>query len=296
MKKAFLAFLIIFFFLFYALLGYLNYANFGIINNGQDFDFHYKRINDISDNRFYSPLYHLIFKPLAFNQFAFYLANIILILAIVPLLIYLISKRIESVIIFFFGIPLAHMAIFSFIFPQVLIMIYFLIYLLFRKNWLIFIFLTILASFTHSKGFYLFLTILFLEIILIWLKNFKPNFKRFAVNGFSGVVFLIQDTFKLERLGFYLSVMLPIPLVYFYLRKFKINFYSGIFVISIITAILSDIRVLWLAELILCLSLGTTFKKMPQKLKIGFCLFLLANLAYFLIDYGLGTTFLIIKN
>ena len=117
--------LILAFFAFYLAFGYFNISQFGQVSNTQDFLFHYGTSAGIEPendywsvflqppNHNYSPLYHDLAQFVAFNEFAFYVANLILILVIVPVLILRLTKTWWSTILYFCGVSFSHMAIYG---------------------------------------------------------------------------------------------------------------------------------------------------------------------------------------
>lgn len=159
-----LVFLCLFFFAFYFVIGTWFFVSFGIVNNGQDFQFHYlKSRGEVSGN--YSPLYHLIMQPFVSSQLLFYFVNLVVIVGFIPFLLFKLANSVWAVIIYFFGVGLPHQMICNATFPEAIVLLLFLFYLTKRKLFW-FVPLAFLASFFHSKGFLLFLGIFVIEFLL----------------------------------------------------------------------------------------------------------------------------------
>lgn len=278
------------FFLLYLVFGAFNYLNYGIINNGQDWAFHFDRINGIDDGRNYPSLYHYIFSYFK-DPFLFYVANLILILVLTPVILFLITEKFETLAVYFMAVPLVHMEIFGATFPQAFVILLLLLYILNRLNITLFFVLLFLATYSHSKGSILFFGILLIELAIIFFKNFKPHY----------FVFLNPDKLSLESLGHYLMVLLPVPLLYFAFKEFQTKaheiyaFFGALLVLSVIGSFI-DIRAVCIAQLMLCFLVGEQFFKMKGNLRKGFWLLIIVLLIWNLYDYGLGTWKLIYYN
>lgn len=276
--------LILLFFILYLAFGLFNYASFGIVNNGQDFKFHFEKLNGIGSGN-YSPLYYLIFFPFGFNEFVFYLVNLLIIVVLIPFLIFKFSKAFYSVLCYFMAVPLAHMMIYGATYPQALILVLLLIYLIFRKNYPLLVFFWILASLLHSKGFYLFAIVFMAELIEARLKSGKVFFP---------VVFLKESTLSLHTAFQAFFTLLPAPFIYFALKAAKSNFYLILVLTSIISSFF-ELRALAIAELIVAVFLGVYLKTADWRIKVPILVACFFYLLWYVSDFGLGTFKMIIN-
>lgn len=301
MRKEFIKvlFLIFVFFVFYFFLGYSNYGFYGKTNSSQDFKFHYETAKNISiKNGFetgYPPFYHLLFSFFAFNEFIFYFINLILISIIIPLMVFYISKKAYAVLIYFCGTSLMHNLIFGSTFPEALILVFVLIYFANRKNLLLWIILTFLAFLTHKSGGYLFLLIGFAELISLMIVVITNRFNE-KINNCLPAGYLIGTRLdSLQSLSVVLLSILPIPILYFGIKKIISNaFYTIIFIGSLIIAIQLDIRALSIIQLIFCFTVAEEIETKNKRIQIGLMLFLAAQTTFYLIDFGFTTWKLIV--
>jgi len=284
--------LILVFFIFYSVFGYINYTNYGIINNSQDFDFHWKKIQGLTTES-YPALHHTIFSVFAFNELTYYLANIFLITIIIPLFLFKLNKNFWVVFIYFFAVNLPHVLIYGATYPQALILVFFLIYLNNRYNFKLLILLMILAKFTHKSGSILFFGILIFEFFYVTFGDLIK--KSFNINGFLPAGYLLGTRLNdLRQFCSLIFLALPLPIIYFAFKKLKENaFYIFLVFFSFIAAIINDFRAISIAQIILisCASYG--IKNKSKKIKIGFILFALIQFIYYFLVYILGTTRLI---
>lgn len=281
--------IILFFFSVYILFGFYNYSTFGIVNNAQDFAFHWNRINGIDSTPDYPKGYHALFSIFKENQFAFYAANIILIIVLIPILLFIIAKNAWAVLIYFCGIPLAHQLIYSGTYPQAAIILLFLLYLaFFRKNFYALIGFLIVASFIHKMGSMLFFLVFAAEALSV----FKPA----MVDSLLATGLLLPS--KFSQLSDFIELFLfqlPVPIIYFAIRKMK-DFTLAIVAIVSIVGTAVDFRVISIAQVIFAMYCSKGIIEKNNKVKFGFILFLGIMLIYYLLDYAWGTWKYIVWN
>lgn len=267
-------------FIFYVIFGAFNYLDSGSINKGSDFDFHWKKILGETEKP-YSPLYHIIFSPLKINQFLFYLTNLFFILILIPYFIFQISKTFWSVLTYFTAIPLPHMIIFGATYPEAIVLSMVLFYWVNRKNWSLFFPLWIISSFMHSKGFYIFLIMLILEIIEINFPKIKPtiNFP---------IVYIQEVVLNQKTLFSTILFQLPIGFLLICLNKIRDFFYLGLIMASILGAFF-DIRALAIAQLIISINLGNYLKESNWKIKFPIIVSMAFYLIFFILNFVWGT-------
>lgn len=279
-------FLCLLFFCFYFFIGLNDLNVFGKINNGQDFSFHFTAIEDKNFSE-YPPLYHLIFLPFVFNELSFYALNLFLILFFIPLLLFKLTKNFFSVLTYFVLTNLPHLMIFGATFPQALIIIFFLIYLNYRKNFVAFFLFLFLASITHKQGLTLFFAVGLIELIVFFYENFKLKFDQVFCSG--GFLIGSQiDSFK-DVFAVFTSFV-PLPLIYFSRKAFFDSFYFLLICFSFLAGIFFDIRALWLAQIVLSLNFV-----LPEKKK-GFLLLIFFYCLFFLFNFVLPTIKMIALN
>lgn len=282
------AFLVCFaFFVFFSAFGLFNFFSYGSVNSGQDFLFHWNRVNGIVDETPYPPLYHAVFSVFSFHVLGFYLANVFLVCVLVPLVLFLVSGRLWSVVVFFCGVSLPHMVLYGATFPQALVLLFFLVYLLFRRSFSLLAVLTALAFFTHHYGLYLFGFVWFVEILLYF---FKGNGKRF----WAGM--LLPSQFRgLDGFVAIVFFQAPLPVLFYGLRGFRGLFELIVFAGSVAMSAF-DARALSVAQVLLAIGFGKGFEKKPKSLVFGMALFLVFQLAFYFLDYSGGTWKFIVFN
>lgn len=274
--------LILIFFLFYGFFGVSNYVNYGKINNSQDFFFHFNSIKERNTGN-YPFFYHFVSVPFAFNEISFYLYNLILIIIIIPILLFYLTKNFFSVCAYFALTNLPHLMIFGATYPQALIIIFFLLYLI-DKN--LFLPLLFFATFTHKSGLMFFLAIALIEFFVLIYKNFKLKFNSVFLSGF-----LIGS--RITGIKEILSAILtfvPLPLIYFSKKAFSNPFYFLLILSSIFAAVYFDIRALWIMQISLILNFVP-----PKKNKKAFLVLVFLYVIFFLINYGFPTIKLILS-
>lgn len=263
--------IIVFFLTFYLVFGLTNAVVFGTPNNTNDFVAHYyKTISDFYNpvvQEYYSiefleeypQVFHLLAKPFALNEFGFYAFAIILVCLIVPSIVYKLSGDLGVIV--YFALSLPHMIIYNATFPSFLIMGYVLVYLLNRKNFSLFLVLMWLSIFTHKHGLIVFLLIGFAELVQ-WgfLKfSFKNKFGDLKFN--LGTGFLVGTKFNTSTqiVNMFLN---HLNIYYLWVVRKKINLFFGILLfVSFYGAIFYDFRTIMLAQIIVCVLIGQTFKE-----------------------------------
>ena len=289
------------FFLFYICFGAWNYVSYDKVNNTQDFDFHFKRVQGIDENPKYLPGYHAIFSLFGWNQFLFYSANVFLICVLIPILLYLLKNNWWVVAIYFCGIPLAHQLLYGATYPQALVLVFFLAYLVYRKRFGMhpgaLIWLTIAATLTHNLGLALFSIIWLLESLSIIFKksglekHIEEFIGKYGAVGWIGPSQMIGLKGAIELFFF----QLPIPVLIYGFSGLKSLFYAVLVIVSI-AGTPFDFRAISIAQLILVFGTSEAIKGKSKKIKVGFVIFLIAQVAFYLLDYGLGTWKYIVLN
>jgi hypothetical protein len=278
--------IIVFFLTIYLLLGLTNSVLFGTPNNTNDFIAHYYKTigdyeNDIAQEYYsthfleeYPQVFHILAKPFAINQFGFYAFAVILICLIAPALLYKLAGNFAVVIYFTLSLP--HLILFNATFPSFLIMVYFLIYLLNRKNILIYLILFLLSIITHKHGAIVFFLIGLAELTNLYFikNNFEEKLQGVKYN--LGAGFLIGTKFNTPTKFFNMfSNQLNIYFVWLARKKFDV-FYLILLFASIYGAIFYDFRTIMLAQIIICVLVGKVFQETkPSK-------FFWLNVAFFM--------------
>lgn len=290
-KRAFA--LIVFFVLIYSVFGTALYLKFGKPNNTNDFEFHYSKI--IGENQKpYAPLYHLLFKPFQ-NPLAFYLANVLLVMAAIPFFIFKATKTFWALLVYFCGIAFSWQTMYAALYPMALTFLYFVIYLNWRKNIILLLALTLLAWKTHSFGLYFFLLVWLAEIVshsgkrmLLLLALGFENFK--ATQAETGQ--LIAEKLKTPfQWGTVFLTLLPVPTAFFAWKQLTTKF-SAFFFILIFFAFwfaLNEMRALAVVEICSVFLVTEQIKNSSRKLKIGFACFFVAQTLYYFMEYWHAT-------
>ena len=289
--------IIVLFCLMYCAFGTFNYLNYGVVANNQDWVFHfgqargepiessYWSVMPQPPNTSYQPLYHWLFSFFSFNELAFYFANVLLVCGLIPFLLVKKWPSIWVVLIYFCGISLPHQFLYASTFPNALILVFFLVYLL-KRNWLSWIVLTILAFFTHGFGLYLFLVIGFLEV------------GKWLTSGYWSVGWLQQAQMSWHNFGILLLSALPLPVIYFGFKQVNKKgeiFFGGLVLISFIASFF-EFRALCIAQVLLCGLAGLQLEKESKKIQAGFALFLFAELCFYVLEFVFGTWKFIVFN
>jgi len=279
------------FFFGYFFNGLFLYLETGNPNNTNDFNFHYEKANGLTEKN-YSIGYYWFFSLFAFNQFIFYLANILMPVVIIPLLLWLLVKNNWITAIYFLGLKFGNQIIFSGTFPMALIICFFLIYLLFRKNWLLLLILTFLAANSHSYGLELFILIWIAELSTLIIKHTKNLITLTWIISIPNMVFAesIERSHNIIKLNDLIKVFLfstPLPIIFFGLKqliKEKDLFYWILFVVPFFIMFFVPSRVLSISAIIISIYAAKQLPKENKIIKIGFILILLLTFFYFIIE------------
>lgn len=272
-------------FCLYLLIGVLNYSIVGTPNNTNDFIFHYnktfngytpevaKYYTEKSFNE-YPNLYHLITGKLLPNHLLiFWVFNLGLIVLLIPFLIYLIAKT-WGVIIYFAGVSFPYMAIYSAIYPNIVVIILMLVYFKIRKIWAL-IPIGVLMIFMHNKGIYLLLIIIIAEIIYFL---YKKSTKKF------NVAFL--NLMRVDSMPVLIKLLLTDLNFWLVLKSFKtMNFFYFTIFLASLSFIFVDFRAVCIAQIVLCVVLGQQFNtQTPNKnYKYLFIILFIFNLIDFIL-------------
>jgi hypothetical protein len=293
------ALLIIFFFFFYSVFGFWLLESTGKISNSGDFLFHYAKISGETVHD-YRPLYSIIFSIFNSSPFVFYLANLLLITILIPIVLFLIARSAWAILIYFCGISFVHMTLFNATYPAALMMLLFTSYLYlrehFRLNKFYLIFgLMFIGYFIHSYGAPLFFAILITELLFEFFQFYEIDWNPKKPISSAPVV-LAADIMKLDFnhiLNLFFN-LLPIQIIYFGIKKLNV-FEAFLCIASFITTFL-DIRAVIVAEILLCIAASREIKGRNRNLKIAFCLFLAMQLLFYLVSYCFETWKIIVLN
>lgn len=277
-------FLCLIFFCFYGFFALNNFNSFEKVNNSQDFFFHFNKANGTIQDIDYPPLFHLISGIFSFNELAFYFFGLILIVFVIPFLLFYLTKKFYVVLVYFVLTNLPHIMLSGSTFPQALIIIFFLLYLIEKR---LFIPLTVLAFFTHNSGLFLFIGIILIELIVLFYENFKLKFD----SVFSSVGYLVGSKITgIKSLTMSALISIPLPLIYFSRKAFSKPFYFLLALLGFGVALYSDVRGLWITQISLILNFE------PPKTKKGFLLLIFLYCFFFLINYMISTIKVIALN
>lgn len=278
--------LIFLFFLLYLSVGVWNYWSFGAVNGGQDFAFHWGRVSGVVFEREYPVGFHLIFSFFGWSQIAFYAANLFLIVVLIPLLLWRISGKWWSVLIYFCGISLPHQLLYGATYPQALLLALFLFYLCFRRNWALLGVLTAVGLLVHHQGLLLFAGVWAAE--LFWL--FWKKFARKRIDKFiHGAGLLVHSRWwGLEGTVELFLIQVPIPVFYFGLKGLKDGFFALLLAGSFLAAT-QNLRAISVAQLVLVVFSSRAISKCRLRIKAGFVLFLVFQGLFFVADFVGGT-------
>lgn len=277
-------FLCLIFFCFYGFFVLNNFNSYGKVNNSQDFFFHFNKANGTIQESDYPPLFHFISSIFSFNEIAYYFFGLALIVFVIPFLIFHLTKNFYSVLVYFVLTNLPHLMLSGSTFPQALMIIFFLLYLIEKK---LLIPLCILASFTHKSGLALFIGVFIIELIVLFYDNFKLKFD----SVFSSVGFLIGSKITgIKSLTMSALVSVPLPLIYFSRKAFSKPFYLLLALLGFGVALYTDVRGLWLTQISLILNFE------QPKIKKGFLLLVFLYCFFYLINHMISTIKLITLN
>jgi hypothetical protein len=288
--------IIVFFLTFYLVFGLTNSVLLGTPNNTNDFVAHYyKTIADFSNpvvQEYYSTeflenypqVFHLLAQPFASNEFGFYAFAIILICLIAPALIYKLAGNFGVIIYFTLSLP--HLVIYNATFPSFLIMIYVLIYLLNRKNILIYLILFLLSIITHKHGAIVLFLVGIAELTQLYFIKYNLKEKLNDIKYNLGTGFLVGTKFNTPTQLFNMFAN-HLNIYYLWIARKKIDlFYAILLFASIYGAIFYDFRTIMLAQIIVCVLVGQTLqnKKATNFFWLVTILLLLFNFLSFLVE------------
>lgn len=288
--------IIVFFLTFYLVFGLTNSVHLGTPNATNDFVAHYyKTINDFSNpvvQEYYSTeflenypqVFHLLAKPFASNEFGFYAFAIILICLIAPALIYKLVGNFGVIIYFTLSLP--HLVIYNATFPSFLIMIYVLIYLLNRKNILIYLILFLLSIVTHKHGAIVLFLVGLAELTQLYFIKYNLKEKLNDIKYNLGTGFLIGTKFNTPTQLFNMFAN-HLNIYYLWIARKKIDlFYAILLFASIYGAIFYDFRTIMLSQIIVCVLVGQTLQnqKATKFFWVVTILLLLFNFLSFLVE------------
>lgn len=165
-----LFFFILFFGVFY--YTYLNWGEFSGWVNDSDYYFHWSKSNGQCPDRFYtkeacetySPIYHILGSFFTFDEWAFNLLPMIILIFLIPYLIYRKTKSNWSILIYFSSVLIFNI-MYASLFAQMMFMIFFTLILYFEKFHLIRdVGLSILGIFSHREAIFVVIPLLLLKI------------------------------------------------------------------------------------------------------------------------------------
>lgn len=292
-----LFFLILFFY-----FGLYCQQEFGVVNNTIDFQTHFDKVNDWSVKPDYPVLYHVLFMPFNGNELLFYTANLFLICLIIPISLFFLTKNYWSTILYFMGVSLPHLWLYGATYPQALTFFFLITYFFYRKTkhkLFAFVVCGLLISLTHNFGLKLCVLILIAEIIEFFIKtNLKKETVVCFINYFKlkllkvspAVVLGVQYFETIWEYLFFIVTQIS-PITWFYAKKiFYEPFYLILVLISLLF-ILTEARIISLAQLVLVIVASQNIK--DSKHKKGLIILLLFQLIFFLIEFMGGTVSLI---
>lgn len=260
-----------------------------------DFDFHLDKINGgpteyttkcysyenadfISKMSEYPSLTHELLGRMGINNNVGLYFVFLLIVLVIPTLLFL--KYVNP----FAGLSYlclmnVHLEILQATLPQAVIVILFLLYYLrYRKDYLILGMFAILGLAIHNMAFNLFVIVLVLEIIDSFVKN--ENLWPLFSTGYWPKIDL--SSFKILPIVF--IFLIPFWLVWVCWKEIRISFFkSALLIISIFGTIFSQFRIFWVAEIILVVELGLLYqnKKDNWKMVLLLTAYLIYSLIYF---------------
>jgi hypothetical protein len=247
-----------------------------LINNSVDFDVHWNKVNDPTYKPNYPNTYHLLFGLLSFDQFIFYFANLLIICALIPYLIFKVTKTWWGAFLYFAGVSLPHMWIYGATFPQSIVFLLFLMYLIKRKNVVVLLITGFLASLIHREGIYLFILVVIAELIDYMIVPHLRKYAPFVVLG-------VQKFNTIPDFLFYLLANISIPLWIAAKNIFIQPFYL-ILAIAPLFMLNYDARIVSVTQLVILLISAPVIAKYKHKKAVLLILF--AYLFFFLYGFS----------
>ncbi|MDO8648143.1 MAG: hypothetical protein Q7R70_07100, partial [Candidatus Diapherotrites archaeon] len=230
-------------------------------------------------------------------------ANLILISILIPLLIYFLAEKWWAVLAYFSLTSLPHILIYGATYPQAMILFFFLIYLMNRRNFILLTVLSFAAAGTHKSGAYLFAAIFILELAIAFgilikdqiKKGIEENLKKKGYLA-TGLLTPIRINNSTNAWLFFLT-SLPIPLVWFGLKKIvKEYFFLGMVILSMIASWAIDWRASSIAQILFIIAGGHAISETNKKTKIAFIVLACILTIYYFLDLGLATVKMIVLN
>ena len=272
-------FIILVFFTFYSVFGALNYLEFGTPNNSNDFYFHFFKAKgeyspmlethySLQDFQKYPSLFHVLFTPFTANTFVFYLALMVLICVLIPIIIYGINSKWFSVLLYFTVVSLPHMVIYNATYAQALVIVWLLAYILLRKkSKLFYLLFLVLAWLTHREGIILFAIVGFIELLAMFKQKFALMVILQGVNtrAFPNLV---------EIFVLHLN-----PVVWWLLLKSKKNFFYNALIVVGFVVTWFDSRTIFISQIGIILSIT---QKPNKWVWLGLLIYLIIYLYSFL--------------
>jgi len=268
------------FFFFYFAIGVFNFSNFGVVNNSVDFFIHWGKVNDLSFHLEYPSFYHFVFQVFNSSQLLFYGINLLVICVLIPVLLFVLTKTYWSSVLYFCGVSIPHLFIYASTFPQALVFVLILIYLINRKNWLVFGVTGLLACCLHRHGVYLFGLILVAEGVEFVFNRLKNRFAPYVALG-------VQKFDSLFVTLFYLVTQISL-VVFLFGRNIVFNIFYLVFCFVPICFLNYDARIISVTSLGLIIVASPMIAKSKHKWLIGLILFF--YLLFFLLEFVVGTT------
>lgn len=277
--------------LFFIPYAYFN-DMFGHYSNSNDYLFFYY----LTQNKCYSPYLNCEYKPLYLyitsgleNETLFFLFNLSLLIIVIPLILLKINNSNWILLLYFFGISFIHNILYAGIFPQLIISIFFLLILAFRKQLILHSILIILGALTHSYGGIFLLIIVLINWLFIKIKKFMNKPLKIGAYPFPVISMLVDKKLHFAPLDLLIK-WIPFPFTILGINeliKRKDLLLISILLMSILGAFLISIRILLFSELILIIPLSFYLPKTRRNFKL---LTLIVLMLYSLLSFIWWTT------
>lgn len=267
------------FLFFYLVIGIFNFSNFGIVNNSVDFFIHWNKVVDLSFHSEYPAFYHFLFQVFNSSQLFFYGVNLVLICVLIPILLFVLTKTFWSSVLYFCGVSIPHLFIYACTFPQAVVFVLILIYLINRKNWVVFGITGLLVCLLHRHGLALFGLILVAEVVEFLFNKYKNRFVPYVALG-------VQKFDSIFVLFFYLVTQISL-VVFLFGRGIVSNVFYLVFCFVPICFLNYDARIISVTSLGLIIVASPMIAKSKHKWLIGLILFF--YLLFFLLEFVVGS-------
>lgn len=223
------------------------FTEFGRFSNSNDYLFHFSQARGecfFPEHYAYScvnypPLYHFLVSPFAGSELTFFLFNFCFIFVLIPLTLKLVVKN-SWIVAFYFAVSTPFNVLYAGVFPQMVVLELFLIYLLVRgfnqKAWGFL--LVLLSFFAHQYGFF------FMLVVFVF-----DNFLKYS-KGFPALI--LGSAFFVDRI---FDVFLKFPVVFLVIGLRKLvkdkNFFMlGLFLFTFLGSFM-HLRVFLFTQMIL---------------------------------------------